>query len=140
MSDAGGPVGPYTPIVRAGDWLVCSGQIGQQDGRLSDGALRGQLSQALANLAELLASEGAALSDVVKTTVFLTHMSDYAAMNETYVAAFGDHRPARSAVAVAGLPLGALVEVEAWAYKPAKAVRSASGAGRTGTRRTGPSR
>ncbi|HEX5265167.1 MAG TPA: RidA family protein [Acidimicrobiales bacterium] len=138
-SGGGGPVGPYTPIVRAGDWLVCSGQIGLSEGRLADGALQGQLTQALANLAALLESEGATLADVVKTTVYLTHMSDYAGMNEAYVEAFGDHRPARSAVAVAGLPLGALVEVEAWAYKPAPVTR-ASGAGRSGSRRSVPSR
>ena len=67
-------------------------------------------------LASLLESEGSGLEDVVKTTVFLTDMADFAAMNDAYVAAFGDNRPARSAFAVAGLPLGALVEIEAWAY------------------------
>jgi 2-iminobutanoate/2-iminopropanoate deaminase len=110
------PVGPYTPIVRAGDWLVVSGQVGLSDGRLVGGGIEGELVQALANLRGLLEREGASLSHVVKTTVFLRHMSDYAPMNETYVNAFGDHRPARSAVAVAELPLGALVEVEAWAF------------------------
>ena len=72
----------------------------------------------MANLHALLAAEGATLADVVKTTVFLRHISDYQAMNEAYLAAFGDHRPARSAVAVADLPLSALVEIEAWAYAP----------------------
>jgi 2-iminobutanoate/2-iminopropanoate deaminase len=110
------PIGPYTPIVRAGDWLVVSGQVGLADGKLVGGGIEGELVQALANLRGLLEREGASLSKVVKTTVFLRHMSDYAAMNETYVRAFGDHRPARSAVAVAELPLGALVEVEAWAF------------------------
>ena len=109
------PVGPYTPIVRAGEWLVVSGQLGLRDGELVNGGVAEQLHQALDNLTALLAGEGASLSDVVKTTVFLRHMDDYDRMNETYVAAFGDHRPARSAVAVAGLPRGALVEVEAWA-------------------------
>ena len=109
------PVGPYTPIVRAGDWLVVSGQLGLRDGELVNGGVPEQLGQALDNLAALLAGEGASLADVVKTTVFLRHMDDYDRMNQTYVAAFGDHRPARSAVAVAGLPRGALVEVEAWA-------------------------
>lgn len=109
------PVGPYTPIVRAGDWLVVSGQIGLRDGELVSG-VQGQVRQALENLAALLESEGASLADVAKTTVFLRHMDDYDRMNETYLAAFGDHRPARSAVAVAGLPKGALVEVEAWAH------------------------
>ena len=58
------------------------------------------------------------MSEVAKTTVFLRHISDYAAMNDVYVEAFGDHRPARSAVAVAGLPRGALVEIEAWVHSP----------------------
>lgn len=110
------PVGPYTPIVRAGDWLVVSGQVGIADGRLVDGGVDAQLRQALENLRGLLEGEGASLSSVVKTTVFLTDMADYATVNEVYMAAFGDHRPARSAVAVAALPLGALVEIEAWAH------------------------
>jgi 2-iminobutanoate/2-iminopropanoate deaminase len=109
------PVGPYTPIVRAGEWLVVSGQLGLADAKLVDGGTAGQLRQALVNLAALLDGEGASLADVVKTTVFLRHMDDYDGMNEVYVAAFGGHRPARSAVAVAGLPRGALVEIEAWA-------------------------
>ena len=109
------PVGPYTPVVRAGDWLVCSGQLGLRDGALVEGGAIPQLEQAMANLRSLLEGEGASLDDVVKTTVFLTDMGDYAAVNEAYVAAFGGHRPARSAVAVAALPLGAAVEVEAWA-------------------------
>jgi 2-iminobutanoate/2-iminopropanoate deaminase len=110
------PVGPYTPIVRAGGWLVVSGQVGQRDGKLVDGTMAVQLRQAIANLRGLLEGEGASLTDVVKTTVFLKHMSDYGPMNEAYVEEFGDHRPARSAVGVTDLPLGALVEVEAWAW------------------------
>jgi len=111
------PVGPYTPVVRSGDWIICSGQVGLGDGGLVDGGVREQLRQAMANLSSLLESQGATLADVVKTTVFLRHMDDYDRMNGTYVAAFGDHRPARSAVAVAGLPRGALVEIEAWAHR-----------------------
>lgn len=107
-------VGPYTPVVRAGDWLAVSGQVGVADGKLADG-FDGQLRQALANLRAQLESHGASLTDVVKTTVFLRHMADYARMNELYIEAFGDHRPARSCVGVAELPLGALVEIEAWA-------------------------
>jgi 2-iminobutanoate/2-iminopropanoate deaminase len=64
----------------------------------------------------LLAGQGATLAAVAKTTVFLADIADYPAMNDAYTAAFGDHRPARSAFAVAGLPLGAQVEIEAWAY------------------------
>nr|MDQ3385061.1 RidA family protein [Actinomycetota bacterium] len=104
------------PLVRAGAWLVASGQLGLVGGALADGGVPEQLRLAIANLADLLAGAGASLADVVKTTVFLTDMADYAAMNEAYTAAFGAHRPARSAVAVAGLPLGAAVEIEAWAW------------------------
>ncbi len=110
------PVGPYTPIVKAGPWLVSSGQIGIADGALVDGGLEAQFRQAMENLAALFHSMGASLGDVTKTTVFLTDMNDYAAMNSIYTEAFGNHRPARSAVAVKGLPLGALIEIEASAY------------------------
>ena len=110
------PVGPYTPIVRAGGWLVVSGQVGIADGKLVAGGVAAELQQAMTNLAGQLATQGASLADVVKTTVFLTDMSDFAVMNEVYMAAFGDHRPARSAVAVVALPVGASVEVEAWAF------------------------
>ena len=108
------PIGPYTPVVRAGEWLVCSGQVGVRDGTLASG-VRAQTTQAVENIRALLEGEGASLDDVVKTTVFLAHIGDYGPMNEAYSAAFGDHRPARSAVAVAALPMGAMVEVEAWA-------------------------
>ena len=108
------PIGPYTPIVRSGRWLICSGQVGVRDGELAPG-IKAQTTQAVANLRSLLEAEGASLDDIVKTTVFLKTMDDFDEMNSAYIAAFGDHRPARSTVAVAGLPLGALVEVEAWA-------------------------
>ncbi len=110
------PVGPYTPIVRAGNWLLTSGQIGLRDGSLVAGGLVAELRQAIANLTELLESQGATLQDVVATTVYLRHMGDYAAMNTTYVECFGDARPARSAIGVAELPLGALIEIDARAY------------------------
>jgi 2-iminobutanoate/2-iminopropanoate deaminase len=112
------PIGPYTPIVRAGDLLVVSGQLGLHDGEMVSGGVEAETTQALANLATLLATEGASMSDVIKTTVFLRHMRDFEIMNAAYVAAFGDHRPARSAFAVAELPRVALVEIEAWAYAP----------------------
>ncbi|MDE0750256.1 MAG: Rid family detoxifying hydrolase [Acidimicrobiales bacterium] len=116
MTDTPKPVGPYTPIMRVGDFLLTSGQVGIAEGALVEGGLEGQLTQALANLRSVLGSEGASLDDVVKTTVFLVDMDDYAAMNAIYCEAFGDHRPARSAVAVAALPLGARVEIEAIAH------------------------
>jgi 2-iminobutanoate/2-iminopropanoate deaminase len=110
------PVGPYTPIVTAGPWLVSSGQIGIADGTLVEGGFGAQFTQALANLQALFEGAGSSLSAITKVTVFLTDMDDYAEMNRIYLEAFGDHRPARSAVAVAALPLGALVELEATAY------------------------
>lgn len=110
------PVGPYTPIVRAGPWLVSSGQVGIADGALVEGGVGPQFRQALANLRALFEGQGSSLDDITKTTVFLTTMDHYGQMNEIYTEVFGDHRPARSAVAVAQLPLGALVEIEASAY------------------------
>jgi 2-iminobutanoate/2-iminopropanoate deaminase len=92
--------------------------LGLVDGALVHGGIHAEVGQALANMAALLDGEGATLAHVVKTTVFLRHISDYAHMNEAYVAAFGEHRPARAAVAVADLPLSALVEIEAWAFVP----------------------
>ena len=99
---------------------MVSGQVGFRDGRLVPEGTAGQLRQAIENLRGLLEGEGASLVDVVKTTVFLLHMRDYAEMNEVYVTAFGGHRPARSCVAVVELPIGALVEVEAWAWVGAR--------------------
>ncbi len=114
----GGPA-PYTPIVRAGDWLIVSGQLGRTgDGQFVPGGVGPQTARAIENLSGLLKTEGSSLADVVKTTVLLAHIDDYAAVNEAYVAALGDHRPARSAYATGGLPFGALVEIEAWAYAP----------------------
>ena len=110
------PVGPYTPAVRAGDWLICSGQVHLKDGALLEGTIGEQTAQCVANIAALLADNGARLDQVAKTTVFLADMGDYTEMNKAYMEAFGDHRPARSAVAVAGLPIGARVEIEAWAF------------------------
>ena len=114
------PLGPYTPVVRAGDWIIVSGQLGMADGKLVAGGIGAEATQAVANLATQLASVGAGLGDIAKTLCFLTDMSDFAAFNEAYIAAFGDHRPARSTVGVAALPVaGAKVEIEAWAHKPA---------------------
>jgi 2-iminobutanoate/2-iminopropanoate deaminase len=114
------PVGPYSPSVVSAGWWVCSGQIGIRSGatgpELVDGGVVAQARQALDNVAALLAQAGLGWENVVKTTVFLASMGDYATFNQVYVDVLGDHRPARSVVAVAGLPLGAAVEVEAWAY------------------------
>ena len=85
-------------------------------GTLADGGIEAQSVQALAHLRAQVEANAATLAQVVKTTVFLTDMADFAAVNEVYCEAFGDHRPARSCVAVAALPLGALFEVEAVVY------------------------
>ncbi|MEJ7766061.1 MAG: Rid family detoxifying hydrolase [Acidimicrobiales bacterium] len=112
------PIGPYSPIVEADGWLVCSGQLGLVDGALVEG-VAAQTAQSLKNAAALLTGHGASLADVVKTTVFLADMADFAEVNRVYAEAFGDHRPARSTVAVAGLPMAGLVEIEVWARKSA---------------------
>jgi len=115
--------GPYSPVRRAGDWVITSGQVGLAGdgngaGALVPGGTVAELRQALQNLAEVLAIEGATLTDVVKTTLYLADMGDFAAVNEVWVEYFAEDRPTRSAVAVAALPIGARVEVEAWAYAP----------------------
>jgi len=110
--------GPYSPAVRAGDWLVLAGQVGLDpaSGRLVDGGVEAQARQVLANISAVLADCGAQLTDVAKTTVFVTDIAQFATVNAVYADAFGDHRPARSTVQVAALPGGAEVEIEAWAY------------------------
>ncbi len=112
------PLGPYTPVVRAGDWIIVSGQLGLQDGAIVSGGVAAQTAQAVENLKEQLASVGASLTDVAKTLCFLTDMDTFATFNEAYVEGFGAHRPARSTIGVAALPAGGAVEIEAWAYKP----------------------
>jgi 2-iminobutanoate/2-iminopropanoate deaminase len=118
MSEPAKPVGPYTPAVRAGDWIIVSGQLGLREGALVEG-VAAQTTQAVENLAGHLAAMGASLTDVAKTLCFLADMADFATFNEAYVAGFGDHRPARSTIGVAALPMGGRVEIEAWAYTPA---------------------
>ncbi|MEM1333128.1 MAG: RidA family protein [Actinomycetota bacterium] len=112
------PLGPYTPVVRAGDFVHVSGQGGLRDGVLVEGGVAAEATQAMANMAALLDSEGCTLDDLVKTTVFLVDMDDYATLNEAYMAALGDHRPARSCVAVCELPAGFRVEIEGIAHRP----------------------
>ena len=113
-------VGPYSPAVRAGDWLVLSGQLGLDpaSGTLVDGGAEGQARQVLANIAAVLNDCGATLSDVAKATMFLVDLGDFPAVNAAYAEIFGDHKPARSTFQVAGLPAGASVEIEVWAYLP----------------------
>lgn len=111
------PIGPYTPAVRAGDFIIVSGQLGIVDGALAEG-VPAQTTQAVANLTARLAEMGADLGDVVKTMCFLTDMGTFGEFNDAYVAAFGEHRPARSTIGVAALPFNGAVEIEAWAYRP----------------------
>ena len=117
------PIGPYSPgraVPSGGRWVVTSGQTGidPATGKLVDGGVAVQTERVLQNVRAVLQSGGADLGDVVKTTVFLFDMADFAAMNEVYARVFGDHKPARTTVAVKGLPLNCLVEIEAWAYRP----------------------
>ena len=112
------PLGPYSPAVRAGDLLAVSGQTGSADGALVPGGLEGECRQVFVNLRGVLGANGASLADVIKTTVFLVDMADFGPMNTIYAEEFGETRPARSTIAVAALPLGARVEIEAWAYLP----------------------
>ncbi len=112
------PLGPYTPVVRAGDYVFVSGQLGMVDGALVDGGVAAQTTTAIENLTAQLESVGAALTDVVKTTCFLVDMDVFATFNEAYVTGFGEHRPARSTIAVRELPASGEVEIEAIAYSP----------------------
>lgn len=112
---AAAPVGPYTPVVRAGDWVIVSGQLGLKDGVMQKG-VSAQTAQAVVNLKARLAEAGVTINDVKKTMCFLTDMADFPVFNEAYVAGFGEHRPARSTIGVAALPMGGVVEIEAWAF------------------------
>jgi 2-iminobutanoate/2-iminopropanoate deaminase len=114
--------GPYSHWRRAGDLVVISGQLGVVPGpdkpTMIEGGAPEQLRQALVNARAVLAEAGATFDQVVKATLFLTDMDVFAACNEVWIEAFEPPRPTRSAVAVAQLPLGALAEVELWAYAP----------------------
>ena len=113
--------GPYSPAVRAGDWLVLAGQLGLDPGtgKLVVGGAGAQAGQALRNISAVLGDAGASLSDVAKASVFVTNLADdFAAVNDAYAEAFGEHRPARTTVQVAALPAGGVVEIEVWAYHP----------------------
>jgi len=108
-------VGPYSQAVRAGDFFFCSGIVGlsPETGSLVAGGLEAEVRQALDNLSALLEDIGSGLHSVVKTTVFLADMADFAAFNDIYAEYFPTDPPARSTVQVAALPLGARIEVEA---------------------------
>jgi 2-iminobutanoate/2-iminopropanoate deaminase len=102
--------------VRAGDWIVCAGQVGIDPKRGMVDGVEAQTRQVLANIRAVLGDCGLRMNDVAKTTVFVTDLANFGAVNDIYAEAFGDHRPARSTVQVAALPGGAEVEIEVWAY------------------------
>jgi len=112
---APGAIGPYSQAMKVDGWVFCSGQIpiDPATGEMVDGDVAAQTHQVLKNLAAVLEAAGGSLSSVIKTTVFLADMGDFVAMNEVYAQHFGDHRPARAAVAVRTLPKNVDVEIEA---------------------------
>jgi len=112
--EAPAAIGPYSQAVRAGDLLFCSGQIplDPATGEIVRGDVSAQTEQVMKNIAAVLAAAGAGFGDVIKSTIYLADMSDFAAVNEIYGRCFGDHKPARSTVAVSELPRAALVEIE----------------------------
>lgn len=112
-------IGPYSQAIVAGEMVFCSGQIpiDPATGAFVEGGIQEQTRQVLRNASEVLQAAGTDLAHVVKTTVFLSDMSNFAAMNEVYAQFFSAPFPARSAVAVKELPKGALVEIEVLAVK-----------------------
>jgi 2-iminobutanoate/2-iminopropanoate deaminase len=114
------PIGPYSPAIDTGDLLFISGQIplDAATGKLVAGDIAAQARQALDNLEAILEAAGLTFADVVKTTIFLTSMGDFAAVNEVYKAYVCEPYPARSTIAVAALPMGAKVEIEMIAMRP----------------------
>ena len=119
-TDAPAAIGPYSQAVDSGAGLVfLSGQlpIDPATGSFPDGGVKEQTRQSLLNVRAILTAAGLTLANVVKTTVFLADMGDFAAMNEVYAQFFAEPFPARSAVAVKALPKGALVEIECIASK-----------------------
>ena len=111
-------VGPYSQAMVIDRFVYTAGQVGldPRTGKLVEGGLEAETRQALANLAAILEAAGAGLDRVIKTTVFLADMRDFPAMNAIYADAFREHRPARSTVQAAALPLGARVEIDAVGY------------------------
>ena len=107
-------IGPYSQGLVVGDLIFTAGQIALDPATMEviKGGIREQTEQVLANLQAVLTAAGSSLSRVVKTTVFLVDMTDFPSMNEVYQHAFGDHKPARSTVAVAGLPRNVRVEID----------------------------
>jgi 2-iminobutanoate/2-iminopropanoate deaminase len=109
------PIGPYTPAIRIGNFLFTSGQIGLEPktGKLAPGGVVAEAKQALENISTLIKAGGSSLDKVVKTTLFLKDIGDFATVNEIYTQYFKNEPPARSTVQVSALPGGAVFEIEA---------------------------
>jgi 2-iminobutanoate/2-iminopropanoate deaminase len=120
--NAAKPIAPYSPGIKAGRLIFTSGQLGvdPQSGNILTGGVEAETRQAIQNIQSVLAATGANLTDVVKTTVFLRDINDFARMNMAYGEFFKEDPPARSAFQVAALPKGAAVEIEAIAQLPCK--------------------
>ena len=118
--DAPQALGPYSQAIATGRWLYTSGQVGidPATGQLAGAGFEAQAHQAIANLRAVLATAGCTFSDVVKATIFVVDLADFATLNAIYAEAMDDHRPARSTVQVAALPAGALVEIDLVARIP----------------------
>lgn len=119
VDGAPGAIGPYSQAIRAGEWVFLSGQIGLDplSGELVAGGTEAQAERALGNLGAVLAGAGLGFADVVKTTIYLVDMADFAAVNEVYGRFVGAPFPARATVGVASLPKGARVEIDAIAMR-----------------------
>ncbi len=107
-------IGPYSQAVQAGGLIFCSGQIALDPatGELVQGDVVAQAERVMENIAAVLAEAGAGFADVIKSTIYLVEMGDFAVVNEVYGRYFSSHKPARSTVAVKSLPRGALLEIE----------------------------
>lgn len=116
---APGAIGPYSQAVEANGTLYISGQVAidPATGKLVEGGITEQTTQALKNIKAILLAAGYSITDVVKSTCLLSDMSDFKAMNEVYAQFYTSDQPARAAFAVKGLPLGALIEIETVAVK-----------------------
>ena len=114
------PVGPYSQAIRSGELVFCSGQVGLDPatGELVDGGVEAQAERALKSLQAVLDAAGLTFDDVVKTTIFLADVGDFAAVNAVYGRFMPDPPPARSTIGVGGLPKNALVEIEMTAHRP----------------------
>jgi 2-iminobutanoate/2-iminopropanoate deaminase len=112
--DLSPPVGPFTQAIEVGGFLYLSGQVGQDPatGKVVEGGITAETERVFQNISALLKAAGKSFDDVVRVGVYLTHMGDYAAMNGIYAKQFRQPFPARTAIGVAALPLGAHVEVD----------------------------